>query len=793
MFTFRVLGTVDLRGPDGRRVGSLLSQPKRLALLALLALEAPRRLQRDELMGRLWPEMSEERARNALRQALHYLRRSLGPGIIEGNGGDDIGIAPGKLECDAAELLRAAEEERFGDALDLYEGELLPGFYLDGGPVEFEHWLGDARRRIRRTAAESAQELAKQEEVAGNAVAAGAAARRAWELGDWGEPALRELLKLLIRTGDRSGARNAYREFETRLRHEHGVEPSADTRSILEELAASESGISSSQTAPPKGAPQGATNPTIGSSSAVAPARRRVPWWPAAAAALATLVVGMWTLLPATKDGVLEAAVSVDAPTPSLYLEPVRDLNLSGSHSTLAEAVTAELAGYLSETDGFLVVALRPGEDRAFGSGVRLRPTLRAVGEELQLSVLLLDPSSDAVLERLTVGTVADAATSAEDLSAQMALRIRHAAGEVISLSGLAERGIRPEALDAVREAALEQEAADRLRLQGAREAAGLAYAATDSLLRRAAILERSWPEPTLRRAEITLQSMWLHLIPPNDRPDVAHQEILRGLEHARVGVAIDPEHARAREVRGVLLYWAAQTTSDKEEERTFKEEAERELEEAVRRDAGLSRAWTILSALAEKRGDFAPAYHRARRAYVSDYDLRVPTDILARLFTNALEVGDATGAAEWCAEIRRRESDHWLGPYCDLTHLAWVGPWTVAASDSLVEEGIRLVPSNGGEAHIQARFKLLHGVVLAKAGDAAAARRVLATTEPMGPMSLDLLDLQAWIRTALGDNGQARELLATAADLDPDVAPRVLRSRRYADLSTYTLARSDH
>ena len=38
-FRLSLLGHIDLTGPDGRRVQSVLSQPKRLALLAYLAVE----------------------------------------------------------------------------------------------------------------------------------------------------------------------------------------------------------------------------------------------------------------------------------------------------------------------------------------------------------------------------------------------------------------------------------------------------------------------------------------------------------------------------------------------------------------------------------------------------------------------------------------------------------------------------------------------------------------------------------------------------------------------------------
>ena len=76
---FRTLGTLDLKGPDGRELYSLLAQPKRIALLAYLCIAAPRGFhRRDTLLGLLWPEVDQAHARASLRNALHVLRHTLG-------------------------------------------------------------------------------------------------------------------------------------------------------------------------------------------------------------------------------------------------------------------------------------------------------------------------------------------------------------------------------------------------------------------------------------------------------------------------------------------------------------------------------------------------------------------------------------------------------------------------------------------------------------------------------------------------------------------------------------------
>src|SRR6266581_2059423 len=133
---FRILGALNLLGAGGRELTSVLAQPKRVALLAYLAAATPRRLhRRDSLVALFWPELDQEHARAALRQALHGLRHALG---------DDVLVS----RCDVVEFERAAEAGRLADALDLYRGDLLEGFFIRGAPA-FEQWVEDERVRLK--------------------------------------------------------------------------------------------------------------------------------------------------------------------------------------------------------------------------------------------------------------------------------------------------------------------------------------------------------------------------------------------------------------------------------------------------------------------------------------------------------------------------------------------------------------------------------------------------------------------------------------------------------------------
>jgi len=61
-----------------REDSSLSTRPRKLAVLAWLALRPERRATRDRLIGVFWGDRDEDRARNSLSDAISHLRRVLG-------------------------------------------------------------------------------------------------------------------------------------------------------------------------------------------------------------------------------------------------------------------------------------------------------------------------------------------------------------------------------------------------------------------------------------------------------------------------------------------------------------------------------------------------------------------------------------------------------------------------------------------------------------------------------------------------------------------------------------------
>src|SRR5712692_9990977 len=274
MIEFRLLGTLHLTDAEGREVKSLLTRSRRLALLAYLAAAAPRGLhRRDTLLALFWPELDQEHARAALRQALHVVRDALGADVIVTRGDEEVGLDFERLWCDVVAFDCSVAAGQLHEALEHYRGDLLNGFFI-AGAGEFERWLESERGQLREAAARSARALVEQSEAAGDLAAAAKWARRGSGLARHDEELLRRLITLLDRLGDRAGAVEAYEEFTKRLAADLETEPAAETKALLAAVRARE-------TAAPLELASVAFSERTPVGAAAEPARGRRVLWPA--------------------------------------------------------------------------------------------------------------------------------------------------------------------------------------------------------------------------------------------------------------------------------------------------------------------------------------------------------------------------------------------------------------------------------------------------------------------------------------------------------------------------------
>jgi DNA-binding SARP family transcriptional activator/tetratricopeptide (TPR) repeat protein/TolB-like protein len=142
------LGRLALLDPDGAEDASLGRRPRKLALLAYLALRG-RPLTRDHLVELFWGGKDDDRARNSLSDALSHIRRALGRDAIVATVTEVRLAPPCPLTIDARELALAVERQDWPAAIALYGGPFLDGVHVDDSPG-FEQWSSAERERLRR-------------------------------------------------------------------------------------------------------------------------------------------------------------------------------------------------------------------------------------------------------------------------------------------------------------------------------------------------------------------------------------------------------------------------------------------------------------------------------------------------------------------------------------------------------------------------------------------------------------------------------------------------------------------
>ncbi len=216
----RCLGPLEVRVDGGPAPADLLWR-KHLALLVYLA-RSPRGGARDHLMGLLWPEKDQEKARHSLNEALRVLRKTLGDALV--TEGDVVRVEPSAFRTDVEP-----------PDPDSAVGPFLEGFAVPDAP-EFEDWLARERERVRAAALAVLDKAAERALAAGELAKARRSADRALALDPRHEPALRALMRAYALDGVRQLALEAYQRTRAALERDLGTQPEAATRDLAQRL-----------------------------------------------------------------------------------------------------------------------------------------------------------------------------------------------------------------------------------------------------------------------------------------------------------------------------------------------------------------------------------------------------------------------------------------------------------------------------------------------------------------------------------------------------------------------------
>ena len=350
MIRLLTLGALDLRTGEGSELRAVLAQTRRVALLAYLGAATPRGFhRRDTLLALFWPAQDGDRARASLNRAVYFLRRELGDDILQSRGDEEVGLDGTRFWCDAAAFGEALDDHRYREALELYRGDILPGFFVSDAPG-FEEWLESERARLRERASVAAWALADEEEKAGSLGPAVQWARRGLELSPFREVGLRRLLALLDRAGDRADAAREYERFAGGLTSEMDLEPSPETRALIDAIRSRSTPRAGPGTLLPNDDSGDAPLAPIGLGQAPSPLRRRVLRLALPVVALGAVLTAATAML--ARDETLDP-MRIDVAT---FENRTGDATLDG----IARTVTDRIIGGLGQTGLFQSIAPVP-------------------------------------------------------------------------------------------------------------------------------------------------------------------------------------------------------------------------------------------------------------------------------------------------------------------------------------------------------------------------------------------------------------------------------------------------
>lgn len=234
VLSIQVLGKFELR-LDGRLVD--LSSRKARALLGYLVLNESPEATRERIVGLMWSDSDEERARGSLRQCLREIRTALPDTVFDGLLADrlEIKLDPSCLDVDLWSALSDARDGRV--PLRLLDGPTLVDdilVELQSVDEQFGSWLIAKRQtlkeRLLRFLEVPLRRLVQEEDEAM------LVSRAILNLDSTHEEAARKLMRTLAARGDGAGAQRVYKRLWDVLADEFDSEPDQQTQAVIAEI-----------------------------------------------------------------------------------------------------------------------------------------------------------------------------------------------------------------------------------------------------------------------------------------------------------------------------------------------------------------------------------------------------------------------------------------------------------------------------------------------------------------------------------------------------------------------------
>lgn len=451
LLRFQLLGRITLTaGHSGMPVR--VSSQKGLALLAYLAMNAGRLIERGVLADLLWGDRPEPQARQNLRQAILTLRRDLGAACASSLQADDtaisLAIAPEDVDALQFAIWAASPDPTQRQrCLERPFAPFLDTFFVGSEP--FDTWANAERHRLDAIATRVFSELAAQFDEAGDGERAIAALERLIAIDPADEDRHRRLMTLDARYRGADAALARGRELAAMLKRELDATPETSTVVLLDDIrrrrqqSAAEAGAAAARSSGEHSAAQvDAGSDRRRDDGAV----RSAAWrsWPSftltprvrTALALASVAVliaagaATFRIVGASSSHRPEAAgATTDSwrspPLPSgrpasatndrkgvaaIVVLPFKTYEDVESVRTLADMMTDDLTNMLSRSPNFRVISPRTARTyhkqstdvaeigRELGVRYALEGSLRTHGEHVRVAVELTDTSNRSVI-----------------------------------------------------------------------------------------------------------------------------------------------------------------------------------------------------------------------------------------------------------------------------------------------------------------------------------------------------------------------------------------------------------
>lgn len=216
-----------------------ITSRKARAVLGYLVLNETPSATREQLVGLLWSEIDDDRARGSLRHCVKELRIAFRGTEFEGLvlGTQSIALVPELVEVDLWQMLAEAKAGRaVSQLLDVagFTDRLLRD--LESVDPGFQGWISVRRLSIWQTLLRNLEDALRQARVDGGF--GEELARAIINLDPTHEEACRSLMLIRNHHGDIGGALKAYTSLFKVLEDEHDVEPTDKTQALFAELKA---------------------------------------------------------------------------------------------------------------------------------------------------------------------------------------------------------------------------------------------------------------------------------------------------------------------------------------------------------------------------------------------------------------------------------------------------------------------------------------------------------------------------------------------------------------------------